>query len=289
MKLTIGFVAYNNLKYTKLCINSFRETVETPFEFFVVDGGSTDGTAEWLEKNNIPHKVHESNLGSCAGVNDLFDQALKQDGDYLLLCGNDVMAYPGAVDDMVATAMKTNADWVWANEMRISDFCGLFQGFASPEWFDENYRLMKDTFKEYLAFIPTKEKTFYQFRPAKDYRNFCLINKTMVDQIGYSDVNFYPSGYFEDNDYCRRAYIKRMKAVMVESAWFFHFWSRSLFEGGTHSTYNQYLKLNEKYYVQKWGGLVSEEKLLLPFGNRTIKIGNRTNEKAIINYWSNMK
>jgi GT2 family glycosyltransferase len=288
MKLTIGFVAFNNLKYTRLCIQSFRDTTKTPFDFFIVDGGSTDETKVWLENNEIPHTSHSRNMGSCVGVNDIYEYALKNDGDYLLLCGNDVMAYPGAVDEMVRVAQETKADWVWANEMRVSDFCGLFQEYADPKWFDENYRLIKDTFMQYLAFIPTRNKGFYSFEPTKDYRNFCLISKSMIDLIGLSDVNYYPSGYYEDNDYCRRAILKKAKAVMVESAWFFHFWSRSLFEGGIEKTYEKYLAMNEQYYMAKWGGGVGHEKNFLPFGSRTLKIPNqdRSKEIAIVDHWS---
>jgi len=286
MNLTIGFITFNNLKYTKLCLQSFKDTVRNPYKFFIVDGGSSDETVVWLDRQNIPHKVHEHNLGSCVGVNDLFDIALHNDDDYLLLCGNDVMAYPHAVDNMIQVAMETKADWVWAHEMRISDFCGIFNEFADPKYFDENYRLKGDNFLAYTRFMPNKEMSWHEFIPVRDYRNFCLISKKLFDKVGYTDVNFYPSGYFEDNDYCRRAYLKGCRAAMVNNAWFFHFWCRSLFEGGIDKTYEKYLRMNELYYFKKWGGQVGSEKFMIPFAEKQIKIGDRANENKAVEFWS---
>ncbi len=48
MKLHTVFITFNRLECTKQSIASFLETVTVPYELFVVDNGSTDGTAEWL-------------------------------------------------------------------------------------------------------------------------------------------------------------------------------------------------------------------------------------------------
>lgn len=49
MKLHTVFVTHNRLELTKQAIQTYLETVSVPFTFIVVDNGSTDGTAEWIQ------------------------------------------------------------------------------------------------------------------------------------------------------------------------------------------------------------------------------------------------
>ncbi len=51
MKLHTVFVTYNRLELTRRTLASYVDTVTAPFHFTVVDNGSTDGTAVWLEEN----------------------------------------------------------------------------------------------------------------------------------------------------------------------------------------------------------------------------------------------
>ena len=283
MQLTIGMVCYNALKYTKLSIKSF-EQVKTPYQLFVVDGGSTDGTREWLDENKIPNIKHDKNYGGPYAANDIFDHAFKNDGDQLLMVGNDTMTYPGAVDEMVRVMNESGADWVWANEMRVSDFIGLYPQYKKSNLFDEHYCLQKDYFADYTIFKPPDDKYYYRFRPVRDYRNFCLINKSLFDKIGYADVSYWPSGYWEDNDYCRRAYLSNARAVKAEGAWFFHFWSRAAFETDIKDIYGQQLKSSATYYFKKWGGNVSDERFQIPFMEMPLKIDSREYEKDIVEF-----
>jgi len=47
-KVAIYSITYNRLEYTKTCFESLERTAGYPYDHFIVDNGSTDGTYEWL-------------------------------------------------------------------------------------------------------------------------------------------------------------------------------------------------------------------------------------------------
>ena len=50
---SIIILTYNQLKYTKLCIESIRKfTYKNRYELIVVDNNSTDGTVTWLKEQD---------------------------------------------------------------------------------------------------------------------------------------------------------------------------------------------------------------------------------------------
>ena len=66
---TIVILTYNNLEYTKICIDSIRK-YNNNFELVVIDNNSTDGTAEWLKsQKGIKYILNEENRGFPAGCN----------------------------------------------------------------------------------------------------------------------------------------------------------------------------------------------------------------------------
>ena len=89
-KVSIILVTYNNLTYTKKCINSIlRNTAYPNYEIVIVDNNSTDGTKEYLKSlrfDNIKIQLNENNRGFAGGNNDGLELA---DGKYLILLNND--------------------------------------------------------------------------------------------------------------------------------------------------------------------------------------------------------
>lgn len=47
-RVAIFSLTYDRLEYTKTCFESLYKTAGYPFDHFIVDNGSTDGTVEWL-------------------------------------------------------------------------------------------------------------------------------------------------------------------------------------------------------------------------------------------------
>ena len=86
-RVAIYSITYDRLAYTKKSFKSLRETAGYPYEHFVVDNGSTDGTQEWIMKKGSDIS---SIVGGCMnkenfGISKASNQAInliKQKGDY---------------------------------------------------------------------------------------------------------------------------------------------------------------------------------------------------------------
>ena len=102
-ELLIGMCTFGNLQFTKLTVESILNTVSTPFEMFFVVGkpGDTE-TINWLENElRVSYILHNENYGFPFAINDIYDFWKERNYPYLIIVGNDIYAYPYAIDSSV--------------------------------------------------------------------------------------------------------------------------------------------------------------------------------------------
>ena len=298
MSTLIGMVTFGNLPFTKLTVRSIRETVTKPHEIFCVVGKPTDTETEaWLKAEGIPFVKHNYNWGFPYSVNDIYDYAWKENNfDNLVIIGNDVIAYPYAIDSMIEIADTTDNEWVCAREYDVRSLTkdypqtgGYFNGtLLKFEDFDTRPWEVFKGYSEEIDISPTMALS--------DVHNLALFKKSVFEKVGYIDVNFYPA-YYEDNDYVRRAIRAGIKSCTLDNAFYFHFWSRTIHQGSGGSN-NRYFTLNRNFYIIKWGGDFGAEKYEVPFNgkNYTLAPGlilepvlylkDRSQEQDIARVWS---
>lgn len=304
MKTLIGFVTFGNVEFTKLLVRGIRETANRPYELLAVIGkpGDTE-THAWLSGQQIEIILHTENHGFPASVNDLYDAAFTHGGfDCLIIAGNDVVPYSGAIDAMIGLAAEGEWDWICASQFDSKSliarypearpfFTGPaleFRDFAARPWeLHEPARLAE------LA----SGRDIIERDCIKDVRNLCLFTRRSFEQVGYADANFWPGGYFEDNDYCRRALLAGVKACGLPRAAYFHFWSRTIHQGGGGAANDRHFGMNAKFYADKWGGNFGAELWRTPFDGREFTLGPRLDltpetairgrllEPAVIAHW----
>lgn len=99
MKLLICLITYNRLEYTKRTIKSLEETISVPYNLFVVDNASDDGTKDWLWKMNPKYKffLNDKNKYPGAACNQgwLYGLIHMKDATHLMRCDNDMEFEPG--------------------------------------------------------------------------------------------------------------------------------------------------------------------------------------------------
>ena len=61
--------SYNNLNYLKLCIKSIINNSKFNHQIIVHVNEGTDGTLEFVKKNNITYTQSQKNIGLCSAVN----------------------------------------------------------------------------------------------------------------------------------------------------------------------------------------------------------------------------
>jgi len=281
----IAIATVNNLKFTKMCVESIERTTKSPHQFLFVDDGSTDGTVDWLKSKGYPALIHPVNLGLPWAVNDMYDVVWKSDPEaFLLIVANDVIVFDGAVDDLIRGMAETDYDVLGHNEINSNEFLAKFPQYGNL--FDgPTVRLKSETFDAYRVMETMVDKTF-KITSRLPITNCLIQRRSFMDKLGYYDVNYYPQ-YFCDNDFgYRNKLTGTVKVGTVESAWVYHFWSRSIYEGGMLAINNRYFPLNQQYYIAKWGGTPGNERFSTPFNRGgPINIFDRGYEAAAVDKW----
>lgn len=129
--IDIIILTWNGLKHTKNCINSILATVKSPFSLIFVDNGSTDGTRNWIGQliNKFNCSEKKGNLKRMwmievqdVGFAEACNIGIKESkGDIIILCNNDIVCAPGALDNL-ANAMRNNPKFVIM--AATTNFCG---------------------------------------------------------------------------------------------------------------------------------------------------------------------
>lgn len=296
-KVLLGVVTFGNTMFSIKAIESCLETCKHPLDVFVVVGKPGDiQTKSYLEQKNIPHIVHEVNKGFPASINDIYDYGFKErDYDYIIFAGNDIIAYPYALDNLIEFAdLNSNCTAVSSQEINVRDIVNFYpetrQFFAGSSYITSN--LDHKSWEKYQGYI--KQVDVVDGNGIIDIHNLCLYKRVVFETIGYIDVNFFPA-YFEDNDYVIRMGKTGLLSCTINSK-YFHFWSRTLYQEGGGSN-GKYFNLNRKFYQDKWGGNPHNETYELPFNGKEFTLTNGLNlpsilniqsrdlEPHIINYW----
>lgn len=87
ISIGIGVITYNRLQSLKRLLESIKRYTYSPYDLWVADAGSTDGTLEWLHKNN-----YQFISGPQVGVSWNKNRALRmlQNCDYIFLFEDDI-------------------------------------------------------------------------------------------------------------------------------------------------------------------------------------------------------
>src|SRR4051812_28437762 len=86
MKVAVLTLCRDRLAYTRHCFGTLRDNAGCDYDHYVLDNGSSDGTAEWLlADQSLDVTVVSENIGICRALNLLLDEAVNP-GDYDAIC-----------------------------------------------------------------------------------------------------------------------------------------------------------------------------------------------------------
>jgi len=246
-KVSIVMLTFNQLSYTKQCIESINACTDTPFEIIVVDNGSTDATPAWLsecETKGLVKKaiLNKENRGVAAGWN----QGMRAtDGDYILIMNNDVVVSRGWLIAMLQCAESNPA--IGMVGPMTNSISGLQLERAA------NYTSLGEFHSYAREYLERNAGNWWEiFRIV----GFCmLIKKEIAAVVGDFDERF-GLGNFEDDDYCLR--IRRAGyRIMVAGDSFIHHFGSVSFSNSPVDWSEQMLK-NQRLFNEKWASLDRE-------------------------------
>ena len=238
-KVSFIILTYNNLEYTKNCINSIRNNVmEGTYEIIVVDNHSTDGTVNWLmEQDDIISIYNDENLGFPKGCNEGINLARKENDIFLL--NNDTIIMPNSIFNMRMALYSSN---------NVGATGAVSNSVVYYQMVDLKGNSTEDYYKNILNNNVTDEDSYEERTKLIGFA--MLIKRNVLDKVGELDERFTPGNY-EDDDISVRIVKEGYKLLLCKDAFIHHFGSVSFKKNP--QKFNDLLNENNKKFIEKWG------------------------------------
>ncbi|GLI39688.1 glycosyltransferase family 2 protein [Geobacter hydrogenophilus] len=224
--ISIVIPLYNQVAYTKLCVQSLRSVGLDGAEVLLIDNGSTDGTAEFLETcSDLRVLRNRDNLG-CAGA---WNQGVREtDSEWVVILNNDVIVSPGWQDGLLDAAEKEGFDVV-SPAIREGEYTYDIESYSR-----EFVGQMKDVVRRGVA------------------DGICfMVRRRVFESVGLFDENF-KIGQFEDADFFRRARNAGFRLGTTGRSFIHHFGSVTQDAIRRNRPERPYVAENRTYFRKKW-------------------------------------
>lgn len=237
---SIVVVSFENLVFTRLCLESILESTSGQYEVVVVDNGSADGSADYLTAlaTHFPHVqvvANESNRGFAAAAN----QGLQRSrGGHLLLLNNDTVVTPGWLGPLLAELA----------DRRV--------GLVAPATNETDGAARAPTaYRTYGQLVEHSRKLRSSGRTieVESLAMFCVaMRRDVFERVGPLDERF-EIGLFEDDDYCMRVRTKGLALRCIQTSFVHHFGEASFGKLVPSGEYARLFAANQSRFESKWG------------------------------------
>ncbi len=285
---SIVILTYNNLVYTRLCLDSvLAQPAGVPYELVVVDNGSTDGTidylvslSEQLSRSPVPGLTafrvlpQSENQGFARGNN---LGAAAAAGEIIVFLNNDTLVTPGWLGKLAAHLADPGAGMVGPVTNSIGNEARIPVGYILPPPGQEGQP--PAGMEAMCAFAEAYTAAHAgQVFEIPMLALFCVaVPRRVWDVVGPLDEQF-GQGMFEDDDYSRRLHQMGYKTICAEDV-FVHHWGSASFSRLPSSEYWDLFARNKKRYETKWNTTWE------PPVYRTELLPDRVRELIDNNFW----
>lgn len=248
---SIVLLAWNQLAYTKLCVESVLQNTHVPYELVLVDNGSVDGTPDYFRQLKAEHpeltikvQLNRKNLGFAKGCNQGLALA---NGDFVCFLNNDTLVVDGWLEQLQWWAdLEPNIGMVGPVSNRVAGIQKI-DGVPYPE--DELTPQMAERLETFAAAWRAQNR--HQSVQVNRIIGLCLlVKRELIERIGGFDTGF-ATGNFEDDDYCFRARVAGYRIVIARDVFLHHYGSKT-FEGNKVD-YSATMARNQERFLKKWG------------------------------------
>jgi len=235
MACDIIMVTWNEPEMTARALESIKLNANHPYRLIVVDNASDAATVSMLRGASRDRRYGEmilvenrENLGWIKAINQGLEKA---DAKYVCLLNNDTIAMPDWLHHL-AEAMERNPEAGLVNPQERQ-----LRNVTSRDW---------DAYARQLS-----EEHRYEIIEIDYASGFCMmIRRELIDRIGKFDEIF-GMGYYEDEDFSRRALAAGYRCIRVLDALVLHHVSVSF--GKNAERKRQLGEYNRAIYEQRWG------------------------------------
>lgn len=262
MKITFIIPSRNNLEFLQLAYRSIRN-LETKHEVLVLNDASTDGTQEWIERQNDKDLITYHNPGpERIGIVGMFDKGIEMARTDVIMAFHADMV---ACKDLDKNILKHLEKGKVISATRVEPPLHP----DGPEKILRNYGIETDEFK-FDVWYEGSEKLKENRTTEGIFAPWCMYREDFL-AIGGHDELFAPQSK-EDSDLFNRFQLNGYKFIQPWDALVYHFTSRgSRFNkhsggaaGKNSDEWVQTTTKNGRNFIRKWGHFVKHDSLMKP-------------------------
>jgi len=246
---------HNALDHVKRCLGSILANTTVNFRLIVVNDGSGPETSRWLRRFAARHSVV---------------QLIETDGPLGYTCAANQGLRASSMGKVVLLNSDTVVPRLWLEGlldcMAADDTIGMVGPLSNaaswqsvPERFDGGGWAVNDLPAGYnvdeFGELVYRVSAF-RFPRVAFLNGFCLmIDRRVIDAIGYLDEESFPRGYGEENDYCLRARDAGFELAIADHCYVYHAKSKSFGDASRDAL----AKDGREALARKYGPEVIEE------------------------------
>ncbi len=238
---------WDQLTFTKDCIEHIRKNTAYPYRLILIDNASGPEARAYLEglrdegrgklaverrglakggRDDCGGVVlirNEENLGYVKAIN----QGLKiSDAPYVCMMNNDTIPASGWLEKMIAFA-EVHKDVGLVNPQCNGHLNTPIESYARALW-----------------------KNKGKYMEMNQCQGFCmLVKRELIDKVGFLDEAYGIGGY-DDTDYSMRAHLAGYRSVAIYDAYVYHRLHVSFDKAGDRE---EWVRKNRKLFYDKWG------------------------------------
>ena len=208
-KITAVVVIFNRLKLLQRVIASLQKQSVHIHDIIIVNNGSTDGTKEWLDKQNKLHIIHQENVGGSGGFYRGIQEASKTECDWIWCMDDDVFPSEHCLENLLIYASKDNKIGIACPHRLMSG--KTFTGEAKTLNLSNPFKDMHDNglMPEDVEANETVDIVGMAFEGP-------LIKKEVVEKIGLPNKELFI--LYDDTDYSYRTILEGYRVIVVRDA-----------------------------------------------------------------------
>lgn len=207
---------FNHLEYTKALLVCINKQVYSNIRMFIVDDGSTDGTAEYI-KSKYPEIVvlkGNGNLWWTGAIKWAIEEVLKvaHAGDFILTINNDCSFCKNYIQLLVQSSIKFKRAIVGSLAVDKNDQNSIYDAGMKIDWKKGKFILLRP---HYLSELP--EGKLYQENINILSTKGTLYPVEVFSKIGNFDQKHFPH-YLSDYEFACRAKENGFKLILSYKA-----------------------------------------------------------------------
>ncbi len=286
MKVLTVVLSWNSKKYIVECLESLKKNNA---EIILVEGGSTDGSLEFLKTKYPEHKLIETNknLGYAGGNNVGLKYALEQNADFVWVVNPDIVVAPTALDEAMKVMTKDEKTAVVGSKVYFYPGFEFHKDRYSKKelgkvlWYAGGENDWKNVYATHFGINEVDDGKYDTPKEVGFATGSSMLFRcSALRQVGVIDEKYFL--YYEENDLCQRLIKSGWKLMYAPKSVVWHKVGQAAGIGSTLADY--YITRSRMLFGLRWAPLHTKLSLL----RESIKLlftGRRWQKRGIIDFY----